>query len=69
VVARQLIEIHAEGRVHGDIAAPQIDIDKGCVFEGKCTMTGADPEAAIADRAQGRTAIRRLSGSSSRRGS
>ena len=41
VVARQLIEIHAEGRVHGDIAAPQIDIDKGCLFEGKCTMTQA----------------------------
>ena len=44
VVARQLIEIHAEGAVHGDIAAPQIDIDKGCVFEGKCTMTGAAPD-------------------------
>ncbi len=41
VVARQLIEIHAEGSVYGDIAAPQIDIDKGCVFEGKCTMTPA----------------------------
>ncbi len=38
VIARQLIEIHAEGAVHGDITAPQIDIDKGCVFEGKCTM-------------------------------
>jgi cytoskeletal protein CcmA (bactofilin family) len=46
VVARQLIEIHAEGRVHGDIAAPQIDIDKGCLFEGKCTMTqAAEPES------------------------
>lgn len=45
VAARQLIEIHAEGRVHGDITAPQIDIDKGCIFEGKCTMTGgAEPE-------------------------
>lgn len=43
VIARQLIEIHAEGHVHGDIAAPQIDIDKGCVFEGKCTMTPALP--------------------------
>jgi len=41
VVARQLIEIHAEGAVHGDITAPQIDIDKGCVFEGKCTMVKA----------------------------
>lgn len=42
VVARQLIEIHAEGAVRGDITAPQIDIDKGCVFEGKCTM-GSPP--------------------------
>jgi cytoskeletal protein CcmA (bactofilin family) len=46
VIARQLIEIHAEGRVHGDIAAPQIDIDKGCLFEGKCTMTqAAEPDS------------------------
>lgn len=45
VIARQLIEIHAEGRVHGDIQAPTVDIDKGCVFEGKVTMTGAVPEA------------------------
>ena len=42
VVARQLIEIHAEGAVHGDITAPQIDINKGCVFEGKCTMVTAE---------------------------
>ena len=46
VAARQLIEIHAEGRVHGDITAPQIDIDKGSVFEGKCTMTGSTAEPA-----------------------
>jgi cytoskeletal protein CcmA (bactofilin family) len=45
VVARQLIEIHAEGRVHGDIQAPTVDIDKGCVFEGKVAMIGAVPEA------------------------
>lgn len=38
VTARQLIEIHAEGAVHGDVAAPTIDIDKGCTFEGKVTM-------------------------------
>ncbi len=49
VIARQLIEIHAEGRVHGDIAAPQIDIDKGSVFEGKCTMTGASAPAVEAN--------------------
>ena len=53
VLARQLIEIHAQGAVHGDIQAPQIDIDKGCVFEGKCTMTPAvateDDEEEVSD--------------------
>lgn len=41
VTARQLIEIHREGAVHGDIQAPEIDIAKGCVFEGRCTMIPA----------------------------
>lgn len=41
VTARQLIEIHPEGAVHGDIQAPEIDIAKGCVFEGRCTMIPA----------------------------
>lgn len=38
VAARELIEIHPEGSVFGDIQAPEIDISKGCVFEGRCTM-------------------------------
>ncbi|MFK7985848.1 MAG: polymer-forming cytoskeletal protein [Sandaracinaceae bacterium] len=42
VRASQLVEIHAEGAVHGDIEAPQFDIDKGCVFEGKVQMTRPD---------------------------
>ncbi len=41
VAARQLIEIHPEGAVYGDIQAPEIDISKGCVFEGRCTMVPA----------------------------
>lgn len=41
VTARQLIEIHPEGSVYGDIQAPEIDIAKGCVFEGRCTMIPA----------------------------
>lgn len=38
VAARQLIEIHPEGAVYGDIQAPEIDISKGCIFEGRCTV-------------------------------
>lgn len=41
VTARQLIEIHPQGAVYGDIQAPEIDISKGCVFEGRCTMIPA----------------------------
>lgn len=44
VEARQLIEIHPEAAVYGDIRAPEIDISKGCVFEGRCTMVRA-PES------------------------
>ncbi|MGE0784549.1 MAG: polymer-forming cytoskeletal protein [Sandaracinaceae bacterium] len=49
VTARQLIEIHAEGSVHGDLTAPQIDIDKGCVFEGKVSMIPASAELPLDD--------------------
>ena len=38
VRATQLVEVHSPARVYGDIHAPQLFIDKGVVFEGKCTM-------------------------------
>lgn len=38
VRARQLVEIHSPGRVHGSIRTPQIFIDKGVVFDGRCVM-------------------------------
>ena len=44
VIARDLVEIHAGARVYADVASPQLFIDKGAVFEGKTTMTGAKVE-------------------------
>ena len=47
VHARELVELHAPGRVVGDIVTPQLFIDRGVVFEGKCTMgddAGSPPE-------------------------
>jgi len=38
VRARKLVEIHSPGRVHGNIRTPQIFIDKGVVFDGRCVM-------------------------------
>ena len=45
VRATHLVEIHSGGAVRGDIETPQIFIDKGVVFEGRCVMPdGRDAE-------------------------
>ncbi len=36
--ARNRIEIHAPGRVFGNISAPVVTIDEGVIFEGTCQM-------------------------------
>ena len=48
--AKRAVEIHAPGKVKGDITTPSLQIDKGVIFEGKCFMEG------IADSARPRPA-------------
>ena len=36
--AEEKIEIHAPGRVIGNISAPTVTIDEGVIFEGHCQM-------------------------------
>ncbi|MFO7783176.1 MAG: bactofilin family protein [Thermodesulfobacteriota bacterium] len=38
IVADDRIEIHAPGKVYGNIQAPTVVIDEGVVFEGHCRM-------------------------------
>ncbi len=38
IVARERMEIHAPGKVLGDIVSPVLTIDEGVVFEGTCKM-------------------------------
>lgn len=38
VVARNRIELHAPGRVYGNISAPVVTLDEGVIFEGNCRM-------------------------------
>lgn len=38
--AKRAVEIHAPGKVKGDITTPSLQIDKGVIFEGKCYMEG-----------------------------
>ena len=41
VKATEMVEIHAPGRLFGNIVSPALYIDKGVIFEGSCKMTDA----------------------------
>lgn len=41
IKAKRSIEIHAPGRVKGDLHTPTLQIDKGVIFEGRSFMEGA----------------------------
>src|SRR5688572_10676199 len=38
--AKRAVEIHAPGKVKGDITTPSLQIDKGVIFEGRAYMEG-----------------------------
>jgi cytoskeletal protein CcmA (bactofilin family) len=38
ISAERKIEIHASGRLYGNISTPSLVIEEGVVFEGSCTM-------------------------------
>ena len=44
VTARKRLEIHAPGKVYGNISVPSLVIHEGVVFEGQCTMGGPDAQ-------------------------
>src|SRR3954469_19164603 len=45
ITAKRSIEIHAPGRVKGDLHTPTLQIDKGVVFEGRSFMETATQQA------------------------
>jgi cytoskeletal protein CcmA (bactofilin family) len=38
ITAKELVEIHAPGKLVGNIVSPQLFIDKGVIFQGECRM-------------------------------
>ena len=40
--AEERIEIHAPGKVFGNIQAPIVVMDEGVIFDGRCRMAAAD---------------------------
>ena len=41
IIAKHSVEIHAPGKLRGNVATPQLMIDKGVIFEGTCKMDEA----------------------------
>ena len=66
IKAKRSIEIHAPGRVKGDIHTPSLQIDKGVIFEGRSFMegmvskgaAGAAPAPAPAAKPSGPTPVK-----------
>ncbi|MEM6296158.1 MAG: polymer-forming cytoskeletal protein [Myxococcota bacterium] len=52
VQASVLVEIHAPGRVYGNVATPSLEVEKGSLFEGNCTMQGDAQEPAADDETE-----------------
>jgi len=48
IKAKRSIEIHAPGRVKGDLHTPSLQIDKGVVFEGRSFMEAASKQPTAA---------------------
>ena len=46
IKAKRSIEIHAPGRVKGDLHTPSLQVDKGVIFEGRSFMENAVSTAA-----------------------
>ncbi len=44
VNAQERVEIHATGKLHGNLSTPIITIAEGGIFEGNCKMEGHSPE-------------------------
>jgi cytoskeletal protein CcmA (bactofilin family) len=44
VTANQKVEVSMTGKLAGDIVAPEIFMESGCIFNGRCTMFGKNSE-------------------------
>jgi cytoskeletal protein CcmA (bactofilin family) len=43
VIANDKVELTVTGKMTGNVTAPQIFMESGCVFNGHCTMTEKSP--------------------------
>jgi cytoskeletal protein CcmA (bactofilin family) len=43
VTASEKVEVTITGKLTGNVTAPEIFLETGCVFNGRCTMTEKNP--------------------------
>ena len=43
VTAEKVVRVLSSGSLIGDVAAPEVVLDTGCFFSGRCTMTRDEP--------------------------
>jgi cytoskeletal protein CcmA (bactofilin family) len=43
VTAVEKVEVTVTGKLSGNVTAPEIYMETGCVFNGRCTMIGKNP--------------------------
>jgi len=65
IKAKRGVEIHAPGRVKGDITTPSLQIDKGVAFEGRSFMEGVDSKLKSSGKSAKSDSLGALSSSSS----
>jgi cytoskeletal protein CcmA (bactofilin family) len=44
ITASERVELNVTGRLTGNVNTPEIAMEAGCFFNGRCTMTGKNPE-------------------------
>ena len=44
VTASEKVEVTLSGKLVGNVTAPEIFMETGCVFNGRCTMTAKNPK-------------------------
>lgn len=60
ITAERKIDIHASGRLYGNISTPSLVIEEGVVFEGNCTMGHLAGQGAEHDEQEHAAARERL---------
>ena len=43
IIAEKIVRVLGSGSLTGDVTAPELVLDTGCFFSGKCTMTRERP--------------------------